>query len=92
MEYLGRAFNSANADVRAAAVKVAVISVELGGPSVRRRLPRDINPKIKEQLDASLGTELSAGRETGCGVGVMVVAHELDVLLEGNTAAASGTD
>ena len=61
MEYLGRAFNSANADVRAAAVKVTVVAVELGGPAVRRRIPRDINPKIKEQLDAALGMETSAG-------------------------------
>lgn len=55
MEWVGRTFNSPNADVRAAAVKVTVVVFDLAGPAVRRYLPKDLNPKIKEQLDAAFG-------------------------------------
>ncbi len=61
MEYLSKAFNSPNAEVRAAAVKVAAAAHELAGVAVRRLLPRDLNPKIKEQLDAAFGVESSGG-------------------------------
>ncbi|KIZ03119.1 Nephrocystin-3 [Monoraphidium neglectum] len=57
MDYVGRAFGSANADVRGAAVKVAVLAHDAAGPAVRRLLPRDLNPKIRAQLDAALGVE-----------------------------------
>lgn len=62
MAYVGKAFNSPNADVRTAAVKVAVLAHDAAGPAVRRLLPKDMNPKIKEQLDATLGLD-NAGED-----------------------------
>lgn len=38
-------------------MKVAVLAHDAVGPSVRKLLPRDINPKIRAQLDAALGME-----------------------------------
>lgn len=35
--------------------QVALVAFDLQGPAVRKMLPRDINPKIKEQLDAAFG-------------------------------------
>jgi hypothetical protein len=49
--------------VRGAAVKVAVLAHDAAGPAVRRLLPRDLNPKIRAQLDAALGVE--AGERRG---------------------------
>ncbi len=46
--------------VRAAAVKVAVLAHDAAGPAVRRMLPPDINPKTREALDAALGVEAGA--------------------------------
>ncbi|KAF8056211.1 CEP104 [Scenedesmus sp. PABB004] len=58
MDYVGRALSSANADVRAAALRVAVAVAGVAGGgagAVRRLLPRDLNPKLREQADAALG-------------------------------------
>eukprot|EP00878_Enallax_costatus_P018713 GHUV01019714.1.p1 GENE.GHUV01019714.1~~GHUV01019714.1.p1 ORF type:complete len:592 (+),score=256.35 GHUV01019714.1:204-1778(+) len=59
MDYVGKALSSANADVRAAALKVAVAVAGCsagGAAAVRRLLPQDLNPKLKEQADAALGS------------------------------------
>ncbi|GAX83266.1 hypothetical protein CEUSTIGMA_g10692.t1 [Chlamydomonas eustigma] len=55
MEWVGKCFSSANGEVRSAAVRVTKEVYDLVGPAVRRLLPNDISPKIKEQLDALLG-------------------------------------
>lgn len=76
MDFVGRAFGNANADVRAAALRVAVTVAGVapgGAAAVRRLLPKDLNPKIKEQVDAALGPD-SNGSAPG----------------EANTAVASG--
>jgi centrosomal protein CEP104 len=68
MDYIGKAFGNANAEVRGAAVKVAAVACMQGGAAVRKRLPKDINPKIKEQLDAVLGPE-APGESPCCVLG-----------------------
>lgn len=55
MEFVGKAYNSPNADVRSTAIKVTKEVHDIVGPAIRKTLPKDINPKIKEQLDAVLG-------------------------------------
>jgi len=55
MEFVGKAYNSPNADVRSTAVRVTKEVHDLVGPAIRKHMPKDINPKIKEQLDAVLG-------------------------------------
>ncbi|GFR45564.1 hypothetical protein Agub_g6958 [Astrephomene gubernaculifera] len=55
MEFVGRAFNSPNADVRSEAVRVTREVYDLVGPAIRKCMPKDINPKIREQVDAVLG-------------------------------------
>lgn len=63
MDFVGRALSSANADVRAAALKVAVAVAGCaagGAAAVRRLLPHDMNPKLKEQADAALRCSDSA--------------------------------
>lgn len=62
MDYVGKALSSGNADVRAAALRVAVAVAGCaagGAAAVRRLLPRDMNPKLKEQVDAALGAEMN---------------------------------
>jgi len=64
MDFVGRAFGNANADVRGAALRVvvAVAGVAPGGAAaVRRLLPKDLNPKIQEQVDAALGVDSNGG-------------------------------
>lgn len=59
MAYVGAAFSSANADVRAAALRVAVVAAEVAGAvPVRRLLPQGMNPKMKEQVEQALGGEM----------------------------------
>lgn len=63
MDYVGKALNSANAEVRAAALKVAIAAAGCaagGTAAVRRLLPQDLNPKLKEQVDAALGSASDA--------------------------------
>lgn len=70
MDYVGRALSSANADVRAAALKVAVAVAGCaagGAAAVRRLLPKDLNPKLKEQADAALGCTDGGGAAPGRG-------------------------
>ncbi|PNW77316.1 hypothetical protein CHLRE_10g431150v5 [Chlamydomonas reinhardtii] len=55
MEFVGKAYNSPNADVRSEAVRVTKEVHDLVGPAIRKCMPKDINPKIKEQVDAVLG-------------------------------------
>ncbi len=55
MEWVGKTFSSANADVRGSAVRVTKEVHHIVGPAVRRHLPKDLTPKMKEQLDAVLG-------------------------------------
>ncbi|KAF6260813.1 flagellar associated protein [Scenedesmus sp. NREL 46B-D3] len=62
MDYVGKALNSGNADVRAAALRVAVAVAACaagGGAAVRRLLPKDLNPKLREQADAALGGDVT---------------------------------
>lgn len=60
MAYVGAAFGSANADVRGAALRVAVVAAEAAGAApVRRLLPQGMNPKMKEQVEHALGLEAS---------------------------------
>lgn len=64
MAYVGAAFSSANADVRAAALRVAVVAAEVAGAvPVRRLLPQGMNPKMKEQVEQALGGEIMATGE-----------------------------
>lgn len=66
MAYVGAAFGSANADVRAAALRVAVVAAEAAGAApVRRLLPQGINPKMKEQVEQALGLDASAPQAAG---------------------------
>ncbi|WIA42558.1 hypothetical protein OEZ86_008540 [Tetradesmus obliquus] len=61
MDYVGKALSSGNADVRAAALRVAVAVAGCaagGGAAVRRLLPKDLNPKLREQADAALGGDV----------------------------------
>ncbi|KXZ41368.1 hypothetical protein GPECTOR_518g498 [Gonium pectorale] len=51
MEFVGKAYNSANADVRSEAVRVTKEVFDLVGPAIRKCMPKDINPKIKEQAE-----------------------------------------
>ncbi|KAK9826468.1 hypothetical protein WJX81_002603 [Elliptochloris bilobata] len=55
MRFLGNAFGSPNADVRAAAVRVSAQVISLAGGAARALLPSDMHPKLREQLDAALG-------------------------------------
>eukprot|EP00195_Chlamydomonas_chlamydogama_P012277 CAMPEP_0202901254 /NCGR_PEP_ID=MMETSP1392-20130828/14151_1 /ASSEMBLY_ACC=CAM_ASM_000868 /TAXON_ID=225041 /ORGANISM="Chlamydomonas chlamydogama, Strain SAG 11-48b" /LENGTH=824 /DNA_ID=CAMNT_0049587793 /DNA_START=202 /DNA_END=2677 /DNA_ORIENTATION=+ len=55
MDFVGKAYNSPNADVRSTAIRVTKEVHDLVGPAIRKCMPKDINPKIKEQLDAVLG-------------------------------------
>ncbi|GIL71611.1 hypothetical protein Vretimale_933 [Volvox reticuliferus] len=55
MDFVGKAYNSPNADVRSEAVRVTKEVYDLVGPAIRKCMPKDINPKIKEQVDAVLG-------------------------------------
>ncbi|KAJ9516820.1 hypothetical protein QJQ45_027229 [Haematococcus lacustris] len=57
MDYVGKAYNSPNADVRSAAVRVTRETFDLVGPVIKKFLPKDINPKIKELVDGVLGGE-----------------------------------
>jgi centrosomal protein CEP104 len=54
MDFVGKAFNSPNADVRSTAVQVAVAVGQLVGLVMRKYLPADANPKVKEQLDREM--------------------------------------
>ncbi len=66
MAYVGAAFGSANADVRAAALRVCVVAAEIAGAApVRRLLPQGINPKMKEQVEQALGLDPSAPQAAG---------------------------
>jgi hypothetical protein len=66
MAYVGAAFGSANADVRAAALRVAVVASEAAGAApVRRLLPQGMNPKMKEQVEHALGLEASPAQPAG---------------------------
>lgn len=61
MAYVGAAFGSANADVRAAALHVTVVAAEQAGPvPVRRLLPQSMNPKMRQQVESALGVEAAA--------------------------------
>ncbi|MEW5298759.1 MAG: hypothetical protein WDW36_001843 [Sanguina aurantia] len=60
MDFVGRAYGSANAEVRGQAVRVTKEAHDIVGPAIRKFLPKDINPKIKEQVDAVLGGDSSA--------------------------------
>ncbi|EFJ48806.1 hypothetical protein VOLCADRAFT_104552 [Volvox carteri f. nagariensis] len=55
MDFVGKAYNSPNADVRSEGVRVTKEVFDLVGPAIRKCMPRDINAKIKEQVDAVLG-------------------------------------
>ncbi|GLC37245.1 hypothetical protein PLESTB_001144100 [Pleodorina starrii] len=55
MDFVGKAYNSPNADVRSEAVRVTKEVYDLVGPAIRKCMPKDINAKIKEQVDAVLG-------------------------------------
>lgn len=80
MAYVGAAFGSANADVRGAALRVAVVAAESAGAApVRRLLPQGINPKMKEQVEQALGLDPSAPQSAGellccCSIPVLVAA------------------
>lgn len=66
MAYVGAAFSSANADVRAAALRVAVVASEAAGAApVRRLLPQGMNPKMKEQVEHALGLEATSLQPAG---------------------------
>jgi hypothetical protein len=70
MDYVGKALSSGNADVRAAALRVAVAVAGCaagGGAAVRRLLPKDLNPKLREQADAALGGDLSSAAGPAAG-------------------------
>ncbi|KAG2484841.1 hypothetical protein HYH03_016407 [Edaphochlamys debaryana] len=54
MDFVGKAYNSQNADVRAEAVRVTKEVADLVGQAIRKFMPKDINPKLKEQVDAVL--------------------------------------
>jgi hypothetical protein len=80
MDYVGKALSSGNADVRAAALRVAVAVAGCaagGGAAVRRLLPKDLNPKLREQADAALGGDMNsaagpaAGENLGANPGVL---------------------
>lgn len=56
MEWLGKAFGSANADVRSTAIKVTkLVNDIVGAAAVRKYLPKALNPKTKEQIDEAIG-------------------------------------
>mmetsp|Transcript_16128 Transcript_16128/g.44039 ORF Transcript_16128/g.44039 Transcript_16128/m.44039 type:complete len:886 (+) Transcript_16128:261-2918(+) len=58
MEFLSKPYNSANGEVRAMAITVTKEIFDLVGPGpIRKFLPSDLSPKMKEQLDAVLGGE-----------------------------------
>eukprot|EP00798_Chlamydomonas_sp_ICE-L_P028475 gene28475-31625_t len=63
MEFVGKAYNSANGDTRTAAVRVTKEVFDIVGQAIRKTLPGDINPKIKEQVDAVLDGAAPAGGE-----------------------------
>lgn len=66
MAYVGAAFGSANADVRGAALRVAVAAADAAGAvPVRRLLPQGMNPKMKEQVEHALGLDSSAPQPAG---------------------------
>lgn len=66
MAYVGAAFGSANADVRGAALRVAVVAAEAAGAApVRRLLPQGMNPKMKEQVEQALGLDASSPQTAG---------------------------
>lgn len=66
MAYVGAAFGSANADVRGAALRVAVVAADAAGAApVRRLLPAGINPKMKEQVEQALGPDASSPQQQG---------------------------
>lgn len=54
MDFVGKAFSSPNADVRGMAVSVTIDIYRMVGPAVRKYLPKDVNPKILEQLDMEI--------------------------------------
>lgn len=54
MEFIGKSFNSPNAEVRSMAVVVTLEVIKMVGAVVRKFLPRDINPKIMAQLDTEM--------------------------------------
>ncbi|GMH32444.1 hypothetical protein BSKO_00278 [Bryopsis sp. KO-2023] len=65
MGFVGKAFNSPNADVRSMAVVVTIEIHKLVGPAVRKLLPNNVNPKIMEQLNRELEGGGFQGGETG---------------------------
>lgn len=70
MDYVGKALSSGNADVRAAALRVAVAVAGCaagGGAAVRRLLPKDLNPKLREQADAALGGDVGGAAGPAAG-------------------------
>jgi hypothetical protein len=70
MDYVGKALSSGNADVRAAALRVAVAVAGCaagGGAAVRRLLPKDLNPKLREQADAALGGDMNSAAAPAAG-------------------------
>jgi hypothetical protein len=70
MDYVGKALSSGNADVRAAALRVAVAVAGCaagGGAAVRRLLPKDLNPKLREQADAALGGNMNGAAAPAAG-------------------------
>eukprot|EP00798_Chlamydomonas_sp_ICE-L_P023112 gene23112-30313_t len=51
MEYVGKAYSSSNADVRSCAVRVTKAVHDIVGFAIKKTLPTDINPKIRERIE-----------------------------------------
>ncbi|KAG1659551.1 hypothetical protein FOA52_015355 [Chlamydomonas sp. UWO 241] len=65
MEWVGKAYNSPNADTRSAAVKLTKEVHGLVGPALRKHIPNDVQPKTREQLDAFLGNDVAPAAAAG---------------------------
>lgn len=60
MAFVAKAFMSPNGDVRSSAITVAVRVAKIVGPLVKRYIPDDVNPKVREQLDLDIAAALNS--------------------------------
>lgn len=50
MEFIAKAFQSANSEIRNMAIRVTLEVANIYGPKTKKYIPQDLNPKTKEQL------------------------------------------
>lgn len=63
MPFVAKGFLSPNAEVRSCAIALTSKLAQLVGPFVKRFIPADVNPKVKEQIEVEVTEALSTGQK-----------------------------